>query len=120
VDAARSWRQKADELDGATGYARGVAGSLPVQILGPCPVRDTLDDCVGVTVQNLLAAAREFRTLADECVRRSRICAAFDADARHYRVRMAEWERSGVTMGLVPPPRPWPPAAWAETEERMP
>jgi hypothetical protein len=93
--------------------AATLAWSFPPEALAPCPVRDTLDDALGVSVHNLATTVAAMDELAVICDRRAVICEQYAAALTAHALRRAHWNAQPPTERSGPPPTaPVPPYPW--------
>jgi len=108
---AVDWENAAYQLDV---LSFELAWSFPEAMIGQCPVRGWLDSALGVSLQNVLQSARDFRELKAECARRQAVCAEFDAAMSSYRSRLDQWSATTEQDRGPQPSAPLPPFAWVE------
>jgi len=73
-----------------------------------------LDETLGVSVQNLVKSATDYRDLASECDRRRAVCADFDRALAAYERLHNDWMSTPVADRGSRPNPPNAPFAWVE------
>lgn len=107
--AARSLRTRMDELAEA---AVTIGRSAPYRIASGGMLRQTIDDALGVMIQQCRDAVGELDRVAQECARRAEVCREFEADWATYERHLDRWSQvPDRERGRAPVP-PHAPARW--------